>query len=325
MLQRIHPPKRTVLSSAPALSLLTPALKNNASFAKNRSQAGYEPNTNPATPGAWKDAWEVVGHCSGTGAPTQSPSFDSLASVGTCPDGWEAGGNTKYEEGDMVSVVVSSDPPRTVVYRCKVWPYSGHCGQFHPAHEEGGDLGWVGPVGYCEGSSSPTGSPSFDALAAEGLEGCPEDYVFGGSYGAGDKVAFTVSEAPLRRSVYTCRPPPYDDYCSQPSFVPGTRYSYMAWELDGACENTIAPTMAPTEYDGTCTYTNSEGAEVNVLKYNPLMSYKIGDVVRVEQDRYKCTVEENWCNSIGFAPALSNFWPITWAADGRCGYDTTRK
>ncbi|EJK52016.1 hypothetical protein THAOC_28757, partial [Thalassiosira oceanica] len=83
--------------------------------------------------------WTLVGRCTGTIAPTGSPTFDQ-ATVTGCPDDWVKG--TTYEEGDLAAVTVSSTPLRKIAYKCKTWPFSGHCSMYSPA-EFGGDLGWT--------------------------------------------------------------------------------------------------------------------------------------------------------------------------------------
>jgi len=120
-------------------------------------QMGYEPATDIATPGAWKIAWTAVGSCGGTIEPTGSPSFDPINNVGPCPEEWAAGSDTKYEEGDIVSVTTSTTPVRKAAFRCREWPLSGFCGQFSPTNF-GGDLGWI-IMGSCDGTFAPTGAP----------------------------------------------------------------------------------------------------------------------------------------------------------------------
>ena len=72
--------------------------------------------------------------------PTASPSFDPDGIIGACPDEWVVKrGGERYDEGDIVAVTVSESPERKVVYRCKAWPHSQHCGQFSPT-AFGGDL-----------------------------------------------------------------------------------------------------------------------------------------------------------------------------------------
>lgn len=219
-------------------------------------QAGYEPNTDSATPEAWKDAWTVVGYCSGTVGPTSSPSNDPANSVGVCPEEWESGDNLKYEEGDMVSAIVSDVPLRKIAYKCKAWPMSGHCGQFAPTAELGGSLGWT-IAGSCDGSIGPTSSPSFDKLN-EVVGGCPDLYSKTYTdYEAGDLVSYQTSVTPSRSLLYECRPFPNSGYCNQAGFEPTTQYSNMAWTLKGYCDGSMAPTPAPQPYDnsgGTCWY-----------------------------------------------------------------------
>ena len=65
----------------------------------------------------------MIGSCFGTLAPSSSPNFASLTNLGGCPEEWEAMiVGEAYEESDTVS---SQD----LVFSCKRWPYSTHCGQ----------------------------------------------------------------------------------------------------------------------------------------------------------------------------------------------------
>jgi len=121
-------------------------------------QIGYEPHTDLATPGAWKIAWTVLGFCEGTIEPTGAPNFDPTNNVGPCPEEWVAGSTTKYEEGDIVSVITSTNPIRKAAFKCREWPLSRFCGQFSPANF-GGNLGWIF-VGSCDGTFAPTGAPA---------------------------------------------------------------------------------------------------------------------------------------------------------------------
>ena len=102
------------------------------------SLEGFEPDVESATE-HWKTVWNVVGHCTGTIAPTGSPTFDPANVIG-CPDDWVKG--VTHEEGDLVAVTVSDTPLRKVAYKCKTWPSSLFCGQFDPADLDG-DLGWT--------------------------------------------------------------------------------------------------------------------------------------------------------------------------------------
>ncbi|EJK52208.1 hypothetical protein THAOC_28548 [Thalassiosira oceanica] len=206
---------------------------------------GYEPLGELWWEDAWKTAWTVVGYCSGTSSPTTSPSFDRdpAKHVGGCPDEWVEGTNAAYEEGDMVSVTVSTSPLRKIAYTCKTWPFSGFCGLYAPNSGRPDDQqGWR-MNGSCSGSIRPTAAPSFGALNLV-AGGCPRDYDENNlsGIGAGDRVS-------LGRVVYECKSGAVSAYCSQPAFVPGGQYSAMAWDVKGYCEGTMRPTMAPTSYD----------------------------------------------------------------------------
>ena len=185
-----------------------------------------------------------------------SPSFDPANHVGGCPDEWVGGTNTAYEEGDMVSVTVSTTPLQKIAYTCKAWPFSGFCGLYAPNSGLPDDQqGWT-MNGGCTGTISPTSAPSFGAMALV-AGGCPQDYDENNLAGieAGDQVSLVVSAAPTeRRVVYECKSGAISAYCTQKAFVPGGQYSAMAWDLKGYCEGTISPTAAPT------TYTNTPGA-----------------------------------------------------------------
>merc|ERR1712029_560623 len=156
---------------------------------------------------------------------------------------------------------MGSDPPRHVVFRCKAWPYSGHCGQFAPLDLQGGNLGWE-LAGSCDGSMGPTASPAFDRLGFIG-SGCPGEYSASRTdYEAGDQVAVTVSSSPERKVLYQCREYPNAGFCNQSGYAPGvSSYDYMAWSLLGACTGTLSPTSTPTAYSGTCVYEKCETTE----------------------------------------------------------------
>mmetsp|Transcript_21631 Transcript_21631/g.49554 ORF Transcript_21631/g.49554 Transcript_21631/m.49554 type:complete len:670 (-) Transcript_21631:115-2124(-) len=216
-------------------------------------QTGYEPNADDGTE-FWKQAWTVIGYCSGTISPTQSPAFDSANSVGGCPDEWVSGVNTSYEEGDTVSITVSTTPERKIAYTCKAWPFSGFCGMFAPNSGLPDDQqGWT-MIGNCDGTISPTQAPAFTSLPLV-AGGCPTDYDENNLDGieAGDQVSLLVSATTgdERRVVYECKAGAVAAYCTQKAFVPGGDFSSMAWTLKGYCDGTISPTQAPTAYTNT--------------------------------------------------------------------------
>jgi hypothetical protein len=321
-------------------------------------QAGYEPNTSPATPDAWKIAWTLIGFCSGSMGPTSSPTFDAANFVGACPEEWSRGSNTAYDEGDMVSVTVSDMPLRQVAFKCKAWPYSGHCGQFSPEDSIGGPLGWTlaGSCGGSDVSLAPTGSPSFDRLAID-TDGCPDEYSSSVTdYEDGDHVAWTVSAVPSRKIVYKCRPWPYTEWCNNPNYKPGSDLEKEAWTLVGACTGSTAPTLSPTPYVGTCQYNKCitveevescvigqtgcsctgtmpalvcermiEVEDCNNLEdvemWSSSVDYVTDDVVRVGTKRFKCREWPNyfWCRSEAYVPTEeSGIWTNAWTVDGMC-------
>lgn len=319
-------------------------------------QAGYMPLTEGSE--AWKDVWTVTGTCDGTITPTTSPIIDVASpTYGGCPEAWVKGDNTSYEEGDLVSVVVSTEPLRKVAFSCKGWPESGHCGQYSP-DEDGGDLGWE-VVGACDGTITPTASPSFTDLTVDS-SGCPVAYDSAETgYEAGDRVSVTVSETPERKIVFECRTFPNDGYCNQAGFEPAFSANWeSAWTIIGACSGTITPTDAPIAYAGSCQYDKcviqtstspncvpgSAGCSclagypasadcvatietevctpTDVDPYAESTDYVTDDVIRVGTLRYKCREWPNylWCRNDAYKPTgeATGIWTDAWTADGEC-------
>ena len=171
------------------------------------SSSGYEPVSNPNTRGAWEFAWAVVGYCEGTAAPTSSPNFVALPDMGGCPAVWERTIDMAddYNEGDHVSA-------SGLVFQCKPWPYSSHCGQdgyapgTNPATPGAWRLAWIA-VGHCSGSIAPTNSPIID----NSIGNCPDEWTRqpNDAYEAGDMVSVVVSASPLRKVAYACKQWPY--------------------------------------------------------------------------------------------------------------------
>lgn len=76
------------------------------------STVGYEPGENGGVAAAL--AWDIVGYCTGTIAPTSAPNFVALKNLGGCPDHWSARTMINaYEAGDRVS-------KDNLVFSCKV-------------------------------------------------------------------------------------------------------------------------------------------------------------------------------------------------------------
>jgi hypothetical protein len=269
----------------------------------------------------WKQAWSVVGHCTGTLAPPTAAG---------CPDAWTSGDMTKYKENDLVSVITSSSPLIKITYKCKAWPYSWYCGQLSPLDHNGGVLGWE-LVGECTGTIGPTSSPTFNPLSV--IAGCPEEYNSAAieNYVAGDKVSVAVKGSDSNTNVFVCREFPYSGYCGQSGFAPGEQYDYMAWTLLGPCEGTLAPTSAPSAYSGgaSCTYTK---VVTTTPTPTPIVTpvgtwtagtlYDAGDQVRIGAKIFQCKPWPFylWCRMSAYKPTLSEtgLWTEAWTVAGEC-------
>jgi len=105
-------------------------------------QRGYEPEENDVSPNAWKVAWHTVGYCTGTITPTPAPTFDTITFG--CPDVYSS--SADYDEGDMISMVISDDVG--MMYECRPFPFEGWCTlkDYEPGSDLG-DMAWkkIGP------------------------------------------------------------------------------------------------------------------------------------------------------------------------------------
>lgn len=323
-------------------------------------QAGYAPIPSGELE-HWEDAWDVVGYCSGTIQPTQSPVFDAPA-LQACPDLWESGGD--YEAGDMVSAMVTDEESGyRAMFECSNDVHlSKHCSTFDPLYEHPGtdnaNMGWT-YVGGCFGTIGPTTSPTFDATVGP----CAAEYdeTFD-EYEAGDQVSVVVSSDPVRTILFECKAWPSSSYCNQASFAPDanygetSNYGHMAWEVKGPCAGTFAPTQSPAAYDPTnlCQFnrcrpgdgsTCVKGAEgcvctldsnddevckltgtvcplANVEAWDDSEDYHAGDVVRVHMKRYECKPHPftGWCINETYKPTGEDtgIWKDAWTKKSDC-------
>jgi len=279
-------------------------------------QVGYEPGTSigsgSQTIEYWKEAWSVVGFCSGTITPTSSPSFDSLTDMGGCPDEWV---QQTYEEGDRVSA-------NDLVYVCAAFPFSLHCGQagYEPTSEPGPwSVAWS-VAGYCSGSIGPTGAPSFDPANIVGP--CPDEWVAGSitSYMEDDMVSVSVSETPIRQVAYRCRAWPLSNYCGQ--FAPNVLGGEQGWTLAGSCEGSIGPTSSPsfdalTEFGDGCP--REWSASTTDYMAGDLVALKVSDSP-IRSIVYQCRDFPNsgYCGQgSGFEPATLH-GDLAWTLKGSC-------
>jgi hypothetical protein len=268
---------------------------------------------------AWKQAWQVIGKCTGT----------ITSSVAGCPGAWTSGDMTKYKENDEVSVIKSNAPLIRVIYKCKAWPYSWYCGNISPLNSNnGGNLGWE-YVGECTGTIGPSSSPTL-APGTVIIVGCPADFNPAKiDYNTGNRVARVVDPSLSYMVVYECREFPYSGYCNQKGFAPGTEYDYMAWNLVGPCDGTLAPTSAPTEYSGSCTYIKvvrtaptPTPVTTPVTPWSAGTLYEAGDQVRIGAKKFQCKPWPFylWCRLSAYAPTTSEsgLWTEAWTIAGSC-------
>lgn len=222
-----------------------------------------------------------------------------------------------------MSVTISTTPLLQLVYNCRAWPYSGHCNQFSPIHPTGGKLGWE-YVGGCDGTITPTSSPTFDPLTV--IAGCPDYYSPAlTTYHAGDRVTRTVSNTPLRQLVYQCNEFPKSLYCNVKAFAPGEQYDFMGWTLIGPCDGTLTPTTAPTAYTGNCSYVKVIGTTptpIPILLWSATVQYEAGDQVRIGRQKFECKPWPYylWCHLAAYKPTLevAGLWTNAWTLAGAC-------
>ena len=123
----------------------------------------------------------------------------------------------------------------------------------------------------------------------------------------------------------------------------------------GSCEGTLAPTLAPVPYSGTCEYDketcvldnclcsepdcpnpgNLAGTSTSCKKevcttvatavgtWSGVATYVHGDVVRVGDQRFRCKnyPYSLWCTWETYMPSLdpgSTVWTGAWTRDGTC-------
>eukprot|EP00970_Alexandrium_tamarense_P001277 scaffold131_cov206-Alexandrium_tamarense.AAC.17 len=269
-------------------------------------RTGYE----PLGPNS-DSAWTKLGTCTGTMAPTGSPTFDVLEDQSGCPEAFDD--SVEYEGGDRVSVAIDAD--RSLVYVCAASPNDGYCNQYEPGHWS--KLGWT-VTGYCEGTIAPTGSPVFDP--ARDQFGCPEAFDEDAEYEASDKVSTPVTAD--TSLVWQCSSDVHEaSYCNQQ--VPGNEFK-QGWKLLGHCTGTVAPTASPafdalTEVGDGCPDVYDEDAT-----YEPSDTVAVfipDDLNGARAVVYQCKSDVHmaqYCNAgVNFAPGTDNS-AMGWSVIGSC-------
>ena len=236
--------------------------------------AEYKPASDGSTHDGqpiWTNAWDYVGGCTGTIAPTGSPVFQSLPAWDKegCPEEYVP--NFAYKAEDYVSLSKNEDNTYGVVWQCKNAMTAQWCQQ--EAYAPGtpnGDQAWD-KVGHCDGTMSPTSQPTlftdpcqFKYKLATATDG---EYVVlqAGSWEDGGKTIATVTGGtPLDlfkpgslvrygADARECNTYPYSGYCNQYSpFVQDATYnptnSAQGWK-EATCEDIVSQgdTAAGTE------------------------------------------------------------------------------
>jgi hypothetical protein len=267
------------------------------------SMQNYEPDGEHSG-----DAWERLGYCDGTIAPTTSPNFVSLVDAGGCPNAYDAA--TTYEGGDKVTI--ETDAGSFIVYECAASPNDRYCNQYEPGHWS--NHGWT-IKGYCDGTIAPTTSPVFVSLTDH--NGCPEAYSSTQEYEASDKVSVDIDGT--NSLVYQCSSDVHESkWCNQNE--PGDA-GQLGWRLIGHCDGTISPTSAPAftslaDVGGGCP-----------PAYDEATTYEEGDVASLARsdnpDRvvvYECKAWPSgaYCNAgPNYAPGSANS-ALGWTLKGSC-------
>jgi hypothetical protein len=128
-----------------------------------KSEAYSPLNTAQACGGevCWPVAWSYEGGCTGTITPTAAPAFKSLSKWDKegCPPEYVPN-NSAYKPEDYVSVPKNEDNTYGVVWQCKNAMSAPWCQNegYAPGTQNGGQA-WE-KVGYCDGTISPTVSPT---------------------------------------------------------------------------------------------------------------------------------------------------------------------
>lgn len=217
-----------------------------------------------------EQGWDLAGWCDGTQTPTSSPAFSVIppAVPEGCPEPYDLA-RVDYEADDLVSYELSSEPPRSVVFRCRPWPNNQYCNQagFAP----GSDLQrWAWELlGSCEGTLAPTDAPApysgtceYDkvtcildnCLCSE--PDCPNPGNLADTSTSCTKELCTTVAWPVETwsddatyvqgdvvrvgdQRFRCRDYPYSLWCTwetyMPSRDPGETVWTGAWTMDGTC------------------------------------------------------------------------------------------
>ena len=167
---------------------------------------------------------------------------------------------------------------------------------------------------------SPTSSPTV-------LAGCPPLWAVGGvngSYDPGTLVSHPdASTGSDIRSVYECEAAPYNLYCPQLGYEPGTRYGPQAWKRLGSCDSSVAfvsPTQGPTSSPTVSPTLGAweKGGCPREFDDTLATTYGTDEAVARAGTVYGCGVEPGRCNQAGYEPGTGQEWDTAWTVLGSC-------
>ena len=255
----------------------------------------------------------------------------ALASIGNgCPDEYDS--NAIYEANESVSV---RDDGISIIYTCKPFPESQWCSDdtYSPMSTQklcNGDVCWPqawNKVGPCEGTFTPTGSPTFDPA---NVNACPKGFEIGTAYEEGDEISVTPAGEDYGK-IYKCKAWPLGKFCVKDIYSPANTQKQCngevcwpeAWTYEGSCSATITPTF--------------DAANVSLSgcpkEFESDTAYEEGDVISVTpagEDYgkiYKCKPwpEGEFCVKDIYSPSNTQkqcngevCWPEAWTYEGSC-------
>ena len=184
---------------------------------------------------------------------SSQPSSQTLATG--CPEEYDS--STTYDASYKVSV--SNGDGTSTIYTCRPFPESQLCNMYlySPTNTLEACAGqrcwpraWIKEPGTCEGTYTPTSTPTFDPAS---LGGCPAEYTTGTVYKAGDEISVTPAGEDYGK-IYKCKDWPYTAFCNEYTNSPANPAKLCggdvcwprAWTYEGGCYGTISPTPSPT-------------------------------------------------------------------------------
>mmetsp|Transcript_23318 Transcript_23318/g.37970 ORF Transcript_23318/g.37970 Transcript_23318/m.37970 type:complete len:786 (+) Transcript_23318:154-2511(+) len=287
----------------------------------------------PDLKGVGGSYWTATASCDGTASPTANPTWATGNIQDGCPEEYDS--SATYEANEQVAV--TRDDGVSIMYQCKPFPESQWCNDdtYSPLSTEklcNGETCWSrawNKLGACDGTFSPTATPTFDPA---NLDGCPEEYDAGTDYEPGDKVSVTPAGEDYGK-IYKCKGWPEGGNCVKEAYSPANTEKGCngkvcwpeAWTYVGGCYGTIAPTLSPVF--NPAKIWDLEGCPD---EYVPNSAYEGGDYVSVPKGEgttaantagvvWKCKEgnTDTWCQQEVYAPG-GQYAESAWEKVGFC-------